>query len=336
MEAVATLDFAFDTMVRGDENLLAISGALKVLAEPGQKYNPFFVFGSPSVGKTHLINALRISIEREHPEWNVLMLPAGEFLEECEAAWQNDTTGELRRTLWQLDALLIDDVHLLAHRPAALQELYHLSNQYLAHSRQLVLTSRFAPSELDGFQQDLCVRFKSGLVVSLDMPRERMMRDILEQKCQITGLRPTRKATRFLCNEVRSVRDLDGILHQLAAPVNGRARRISLAEVRDVLEKHSTERTTVADIAKAVCQYFRADIGKVRSASRQQSLVQARQVAMYLAREMTTAPLTEIGHFFGGRDHTTVLYAYRKVAESIRGDSHLSRAAREIRGALRA
>lgn len=335
MEAVAA-DYAFETLVAGDENLLAISGALKVLEEPGDRFNPLFIFGPPSCGKTHLLQALRRRMEAERPDWNLLSLPAGEFLEECESAWQRDTRVEFRQQLWRLDALLIDDIHLLASRPAALEEVYHAFNRLVADSRQIVLTSRFAPAELEDFPLPLRVRFQSGLVVGLDSPRERLLRDIVEQKCQLTGLRPTRRAAKFLCNEIRSVRDLEGVLHQLGEKVNGRPRRVSLGEIKETLERHSAHQVTIGEIARAVSAYFQLDLGRVRSKSRQQSLVQARQVAMYLARELTTAPLTEIGGFFGGRDHTTVLYACRKVAADIRANKpFLSKAVRELRCELR-
>lgn len=329
------LDYDFDSLVPGDENVLAISGALKVLSEPGDRYNPLFLFGPSSVGKTHLLFALKRRLEAQHPDWNVLALPAGEFLEECEEAWQKNTAVEFRQTLWKLDAFLLDDVHLLAHRPAALEELYHAFNRLVADSRQLVVTSRAAPAELDGFPMTLRSRFQSGLVVSAEPPRQRLMRDIIERKCQVSGLRPTSKAARFLSREIRDVRELHGVLNQLGNGANGRGRRVSLSEARDVIEKHAGEQVTIPQIAKAVCQYFKVELGKVRSASRQQALVQARQVAMYLAREMTAAPLMEIGAFFGGRDHTTVLYAYRKICEDARQCSMVARAVRDIRGLLR-
>lgn len=329
------VDYQLDTLVPGEENVLAISGVLKVLEEPGDRYNPLFIFGPPSVGKTHLLYALCRRFENEHPDWNVLALPAGEFLEECEHAWQNNQTVEFRQQLWKLNALFIDDVHLLSNRPAALEELYHAFNRLVADGRQLVFTSRFAPAEMAEFSTALRTRFQSGLVVSVEPPRERLMRDIIEQKCQTSGILPSRTATRYLCKELRNVRELHGILHQLEQTQNGRPRRVSLTEIRDVLEKHSSQQLTIGQIAKAVSQYFHVDIAKVRSASRQQSLVQARQMAMYLARELTTAPLTEIGAFFGGRDHTTVLYAYRKVCEELRQSSFAARAAREIRTSLR-
>jgi chromosomal replication initiator protein len=328
-------EYAFENLVAGEENILAISGALKVLEKPGAQYNPLYIFGPSSAGKTHLLHALRHRIEVEYPQWNVLCLPAGEFLEECEQAGQNNTSFELRQQLWQLDCLMIDDVHQLIQRPAALEELYHAFNRLVADSRQLVLTSRFAPAELTDLPLSLRSRFQSGLVVSLESPRERLLRDIVEQQCQHTGVRPTREAARYLCNEVRTVRDLRGILHQLSETVNGRPRKVSVDEIKGLLEQHTARRVTIGEVARAVCQYFHVDLAKVRSASRQQSLVQARQLAMHLARELTTAPLTEIGGFFGGRDHTTVLYACRKVAEEIRTSPFTAKACREVHAMLR-
>lgn len=335
MQAVAD-EFAFETLVPGDENLLAISGALKVLDEPGEKYNPLFLFGPPSVGKTHILHALRRKLEDRYPEWNILHLPAGEFLEECEAAWQNDTSVELRQQLWRLDCLMLDDVHLLAKRPAALEELYHAHNRLLADSRQIVLTSRVAPAELADFPLALRSRFQSGLVVGIDRPRERLLRDIVEQRCQVTGLKPTRSAARFLCHELRSVRDLNGVLCQLGEQVNGRAKKVSIGEVKDLLDKHTVDTLSISEIARAACEYFQVEPAKVRSACRRQPLVQARQVAMFLARELTGAPLIEIGAYFGGRDHSTVIYACQKVADAARrNDPFTSKALKEIRATLR-
>jgi chromosomal replication initiator protein len=322
-------------MVRGEENVLAIAGALRVIQEPGERYNPLFIFGPSSAGKTHLLYALRKRFEQVYADWNVLALPAGEFLEECEQAWQNNLICEFRQQLWRLNALLIDDVHLLANRPAPLQELYHAFNRMLADAKQLVLTSREPPNKLTDFPLTLRSRFQSGLVVPLESPRERLMRDILEQKCQVAGVQTTRTAADLLCRELHNVRELDGVMHQLTEQKNGRSRQVSLGDVRTLLQTSRSRQLSIGDIARTVCQYFRVDLNKVRSASRQQALVQARQVAMYLGRELTRASLNEIGGYFGDRDHTTVMYACRKFREDLRHNPFLARAAREIRTLLR-
>ena len=329
------LDFDLQTLVPGEENVLALSGASKVLEDPGEKYNPLFIFGLPSTGKTHLMYSILRRFRVDHPDWDTLAYSAGDFLEQCERSWQENTKLDYRRRLWSVQALLIDDVHLLLKRPAALEELYHAFNRLVADGRQIVLTSRDAPAELTDLSIALRTRFQSGLVVCMEPPRERLMRDIIDQKCALTETTLSTKATQFLCKELRSVRELQGVFHQIEQSRNGHPRKVALSEVRLILEKHAAQQMTVADVAKAVCHYFHVDLPRVRSASRQQSLVQARQMAMYLARELTTAPLTEIGRFFGGRDHTTVLYAYRKVSEGLRQSSFGNRAAREIRSLLR-
>lgn len=336
MTALAT-DFRFDTFIPGEENVLAIEAAQKVLAEPGDRYNPLFFFGPPSVGKSHLLHALRLKFEELHPEWNILGLPSGEFIEECDSARQNKTTYEFRQQIWKLDLLLIDDVHLLQDRPAAQEEVYHAFNRFLADGRQLIFTSREAPSDLTSFPTALRMRFQSGLVVPIEPPRERMMRDLIEQHAYQAGLRPTQKAASYLCREIRSVRELQGILTELRHSVqaNGTPKVVSLEEVRAVVKRHAAEQLKIADVAKAVCDYMHVDIMRVRSPSRRQSLVQARQLAMFLVREMTTSPLTEIGRYFGGRDHTTVLYACRKMGDDVRKDPFLSRAARDVKAILR-
>lgn len=326
-------EFDFETLVPGEENILAISGALKALEEPGDRYNPLFIFGPPSVGKTHLLYALRRRYEMEHSDWNLLALPAGEFLEECEQAWQQKQTVEFRQHLWQVNVLLIDDVHMLANRPSALEELYHAFNRLMADGRQLVLTSRKAPAELMDFPVTLRSRFQSGLVVNMDPPREQLMRDIVIRKFQEASIRPTRKTVECLSREVRNVRELQGVINELSQLSNGK--RMPLSKIREILAKHAAQKISIADVARIVCQYFHVDLSRVRSSSRQQSLVQARQMAMYLTRELTAAALTEIGGYFGGRDHTTVLHACKKVGEELRQNSFSARAAREIRTMLR-
>jgi chromosomal replication initiator protein len=323
------------SLVRGEENILAISAVSKVVERPCGPCNPLFLFGPSSVGKTHLLYALRDQLEQRYPQWNILIVPAGEFLDECEQAWQNNRTIDFRRQLWKLDCLMIDDVHLLADRPSALEEIYHTFNRFMADSKLLVFTSREPPVEMNGFPLALRSRLSSGLVVPIESPRERLMRDIVEQKCQQLGLRPSRSAANVLCKEVRSVRELEGIVNQLGQNRNGRGRELSASEVRSILRSCVTQQLTIGDIARRVCQYFHIDLARLRSACRQHGLVQARQVAMFLARELTATPLVEIGRFFGGRDHTTVLYAYRKTKDALRNSPYLARAVREIRDELK-
>lgn len=330
---VHPLEYDFETLVPGDENVLAISGALKVVAEPGERYNPLFVHGPPSVGKTHLVHALRRRFEAAYRDWNVLVLPASEFMEECDQAWRTNTVPEFRQQLWRLNVLMIDDVHELIRHPASLDELYHTFNRFLAESRQLVVTSRTPPAETN-FPAPLRIRLQSGLVVGVEPPRERLLRDILDRTCQRRGLRPSPKAASFLCRELQSVRDLYGIIHQLERTRNGKPHMISLGEVRGLLDKQPRQKLTVGQVASAVCSYFDVELPNVRSVSRQQPLMQARQLAMYLARELTSAPLAEIGRFFGDRDHTTVMHACRKMAQELHCDDLIARAARDIRTSI--
>lgn len=328
--------YKLETLVRGEENLLAISGAYKVLLEPGDKYNPLFVHGPPGCGKSHLLYALRAKFEEQHPKWNLLALPSGEFLEECENAWQRQKTVEFRNHLWKLDVLLIDDVHALANRPSALEELYHSFNRLVADGKQIVLTSRYAPAELPDFPLTHRSRFQSGLVVGLDLPRERLMHEIVIDRCRQHRVRPSQKAVNFLSKELRNIRELDGLVRQFSVENNCRPARMRVEDCKRLLDIHGRRRTGIADIAIMVCEHYRVELNKVRSSCRRAALVQARQMAMYLARELTSAPLVEIGRYFGGRDHTTVLYAIRKVEEEVGDGKFAERAAKQIREMLRA
>jgi chromosomal replication initiator protein len=327
--------YSFETFVPGDENVLALEAANKVVQQPGHHYNPLYLFGPSSVGKTHLLRALRIRLEEVYPAWDILCLPACEFIEECESHWREKTTYEFRQQLWRMDAILIDDLHQLERSEPAKEELYHLFNRFLADGRQLAFTSRESPADILNFSLALRQRLQSGLPVHIDPPRERLLRDLIEQFAADSRIRPSQKAASLLCREVRSIRELQGIFKELGQSAGPEGRLVSLEEARSVLQKHAAEQLKIADIARAVCAYFNVDIARVRSASRRASLVQARQLAMYLVREMTAAPLTQIGGYFGGRDHTTVLYACRKVADDVRKSPFLAQASRDVRAMLR-
>lgn len=329
----AATDLCFESFLPGEENAPALEACNKVLECPGAKYNPLVLFGPPSVGKTHLMYALRRSMEEFFPAWNILSLPAGEFMEECELNWENKTSHEFRQQLWRLDALLIDDIHVLERSEPSKEELYHTFNRFVADGRQLVFTSRESPADLLKMSLALRQRLQSGLVIHIDPPREQLLRDLFSKECERTGVRPSQKAAGFLIREARSARDLRGIFQELLLHVGPQP--VSLEEVRTILQKHTAKSLSIADVAQKVCDYFRVDVQRVRSASRQQSLVQARQMAMYLVREMTATPLTQIGRYFGNRDHTTVMYACRKVADDVKKDHFLSQACRDIRAQLR-
>lgn len=327
--------YEWNTLVRGEENLLAISGALRVLESPGERFNPLFVHGPPSVGKTHLLYALCQRLGEDRKDWNILALPAGEFLDGCDQAWRENSSIELRQQLWRLNALLIDDVHLLVRHQPALDELYHAFNRLVADGKQLVLTSRYPPAEMPELPAPLRNRFLSGLVVSLQPPGEPLRRGIVEQKCLAHGFRPTKQAIQFLSKELRDVRALEGTLHLLSQGRSGKGNRVTLEEVRAAVETRGDHPLSIAEVARVVCEHLGVELSLTRSACRQHSLVQARQAAMFLARELTPAPLTAIGAYFGGRDHSTVLYACRKIADDSRDQPEVAALLQALRARLR-
>jgi chromosomal replication initiator protein len=328
-------DQRFETFVAGEENVLAIEAAHKVIAEPGNQYNPLVLFGPPSVGKTHLFQALRCQLEETYPAWNILSLPACEFISECEQAWEKKTAAEFRQSLWTLDALMIDDIHQMVRSAPAKEELYHTFNRFVANGRQLILTSRESPADMLDLGLPLRQRLQSGLMIPMEPPREPLLRDLIERESLRFGIRLSQKAAGLLVREVRNAREIQGVFHELKQSGDSADRLIPLEDVRSVLQKHTSQQLKISDVTKVVCEYFNVELARVRSASRRQSLVQARQLAMYLVREMTGAPLTQIGDYFGGRDHTTVLYACRKVAEDVRKEPLLSQAVREVQAQLR-
>jgi chromosomal replication initiator protein len=325
----------FKSMVRGEENHLAIEGAAKVLLNPGGRWNPLILLGASGVGKTHLLHSLRNELERRYADLNMLILPAEEFIGECEDAARQQRQPEFRQQLWKLDVFLLDDLDRLAEHPVAQEEVYHLYNRLLADGKQLCFTSRLPPNELPTFPFPLRSRLMSGLLVRMNFPTETTLRQIIETRFRRAGYRPTRKLMKFLCKEIRRVDDVDAILRAVREDHAGKSRRVSLADVRYLIDRTATGRTTIQAVCEAVCRWFKVEPEQIVSESRRANLVRARQVAMYLARELTAAPLAEIGLFFGGRDHTTVLYACRKVAEELEEDSASARAVHDLKLQLR-
>ena len=327
-------EYDLDEFVRGSENELAVSAVQKVLGQPGaESHNPLYLYGPGGSGRTHLMYGLRVELERRHPQWNILALPAGEFIHECDQAWQRRESSELRQQLWRLDAVLIDDIHLFAKHPAAMEELYHIYNRLVADNRQLVVTADCGPRRLVGLSMPLKLRLLSGLVVPTVKPDRPLLRQILDRRAARLRLDLAEPAAAFLCECVRNVSELLGVLTTVRGKRRGKARAhpVELDEIKQVYEHHAAERLTVAEVAKLVCEHYRADLTRVRSASRRQELVQPRQMAMYLARELTNCSLTRIGRYFGGRDHTTVLYGLRKVGDRIAADPAAAQLAKDLR-----
>jgi chromosomal replication initiator protein len=337
-EPSPVLFFDLARLAEGEENSSAIRAVRTVLESPGEEFNPLFIHGPAASGKSHLLFGLARALSQKYPRKPIVALSAGEFLERCDEAWATRSAAQLRRHWWRAEAFLLDDLHLLNQRPAAIQELLHLFNRLHAAGRQLVFTAKRSPAELSSFPAAIRSRLGGGLTCSLDSPGPDLLTAILHRKATAFKLKLSANAAGALARVTRNAREVEGAIRRLDETTPGRrrcGRAVTLSRVRQLLEELESPPVTVADVAQAACGYYQAPLAKVRSESRQQGLVLVRQLSMYLARELTEAPLTEIGDYFGGRDHSTVLYACQRAEELMAADSRIGRAAREIRRAVR-
>jgi chromosomal replication initiator protein len=330
--------FDLSQLAIGRENAFAVSAAKSVMASPGEDANPLFFHGPAATGKSHLLFGLARGLAAKSPRKSVIAMSAGDFCERVDEAWTVRAAAALRRQWWRAEAFLLDDIHLLNQRPAAIQELLHLFNRFHSTGKQLVFTANRPPGELHGLPAVVRSRLGGGLLCSLEPPGPELLSAILMQKAAAFKLRLSQNAAAGLARVVRNAREVEGVVLRLDETTPGRrrcGRAVTLARVRQLLEELESPPITVADVAQAACIYYQTPLAKVRSESRQQGLVLVRQLSMHLARTLTDAPLAEIGKYFGGRDHSTVLYACQRAEELMAEDPRIGRAAREIRRAVR-
>jgi chromosomal replication initiator protein len=329
--------FSLESFMVADENRLAAEAVLRVLHRPSSDLSPLFLHGPTASGKSHLLFGLADALSEKFQKSLVLAMTAGEFIEQCDAAWRQRNTADFRQQIWHADALLLDDIHLFAKHPASLEELLHVCNRLSQRNRLLVLASRYPPADLRSFSGVLRSRLVCGLIVALNPPRLALMQRVLEQRSRDHALRLTRSAAVYLLRNIEDLREMEGILVRLDETTPGRRRsrrKVTIGSVREAIDVIGTPMPTVASVTAAVCEYFGESITRVRSATRTKGVVFVRHTAMYLAREMTSASLLEIGRCFGRRDHTTVLHACSKIEELLQSDASFGRALRTIRRSL--
>ena len=317
------------------ENRLALAAIQALVLDPESVPSPLFLHGPTGVGKSRLLQAAAHLLEKRDPADRIVFLGAGDFAVRCDEAWQGRDSATLHLWLWDAAAVLIDDLPKLGGRPAALEELRHLCDAFDLAAKPLILAGTFSPAELVDFPPELRSRLRGGLVIRIDPPSPESLRAVLAARCQQLGILATRQAQDHLCREVRDLRELLGVIGQLDATLTGSHRKLGIEHARTVLEEVHAAPLDIAAIAKATAAHFRVSLGDLRSASRRFPLNGARQTAMHLARVLTASSLAEIGAYFGGRDHTTVLHACRKTEARMPTDDRLAADVRSIRRALR-
>jgi chromosomal replication initiator protein len=312
-------DFRFENFVEGKSNQLARAAAQRVSEKPGSEYNPLFLYGDTGLGKTHLMHAVGNQIRSHNPNAKIIYVHSERFVADMVKALQLNAIADFKRVYRNVDALLIDDIQFFAGKEKSQEEFFHTFNSLLEGGQQIILTSDRYPKEIDNMEDRLKSRFGWGLTVRLEPPELETRVAILINTAQESGVELKRDCAFFIAQKVRSnVRDLEGALKRVLANAHFFGQAITLDFVRetlrDLIAVHDRQ-ISVDNIQRMVADYFKIKISDLLSKRRNRSVARPRQVAMALCKELTDHSLPEIGDAFGGRDHTTVLHACRKIKE---------------------
>ena len=307
----------FDTLVEGSANRMARAAAMHVAGMPGHLYNPLFIYGGVGLGKTHLMHAVGNQLIADRPGSKVLYIHAEQFVTDVVKAYQRKAFDEFKERYHSLDLLLIDDVQFFANKERTQEEFFNAFEALLAKKSHIVMTSDTYPKGLADIHERLVSRFDSGLTVAIEPPELEMRVAILINKAQAEGIVMPEEVAFFVAKNVRSnVRELEGALRKILAYSRFNQKEISILLAREALRdllSIQNRQISVENIQKTVADYYKIKIADMYSKKRPASIARPRQIAMYLAKELTQKSLPEIGELFGGRDHTTVLHAVRKI-----------------------
>ncbi|MDD5029035.1 MAG: chromosomal replication initiator protein DnaA [Rhodoferax sp.] len=307
----------FDNLVEGSANRMARAAAMHVSGMPGHLYNPLFIYGGVGLGKTHLMHAVGNQLLADRPDAKVLYIHAEQFVTDVVKAYQRKTFDEFKQRYHSLDLLLIDDVQFFANKERTQEEFFNAFEALLARKSHIVMTSDTYPKGLAEISERLVSRFDSGLTVAIEPPELEMRVAILINKAHAEGALMPEEVAFFVAKNVRSnVRELEGALRKILAYSRFNQKDISIMLAREALRdllSIQNRQISVENIQKTVADYYKIKVADMYSKKRPASIARPRQIAMYLAKELTQKSLPEIGELFGGRDHTTVLHAVRKI-----------------------
>ena len=311
--------FLFSTFVEGKSNQLARAASMQTAENPGKAYNPLFIYGGVGLGKTHLMHAMGHAILKKKPGANIAYLHSERFVADMVRALQHNAINEFKRHYRGLDTLLIDDIQFFAGKERSQEEFFHTFNALLEGQHQIVLTCDRYPKEVNGLEERLKSRFGWGLTVSIDPPELETRVAIINKKAEQAGIYLPDEVSFFIAKRFRSnVRELEGALNRVVANSNLTGNPITLdftkMALKDLLLLQDKQ-VTMENIQKTTAEYYKIRVADLLSKRRSRSVARPRQVAMALAKELTSHSLPEIGDAFGGRDHTTVLHACRKITE---------------------
>ena len=311
--------FVFSKFVVGKPNEFAYAAARRVAEAPSVPFNPLFLYGGVGLGKTHLMNAIAWEIQQRDPARTVMYLSAEKFMYRFVRALREQNTVDFKDQFRSVDVLMIDDVQFIGGRDATQEEFFHTFNALVDQGRQIILSADKSPSDLEGVEERLKSRLNCGLVADIHATTYELRLAILESKAEQIQIDAPQKVLEFLAHKITAnVRELEGALNRVAAHTQLIGRELTLETTQEVLHdllRANDRRVTIEEIQKRVAEHFNIRVSDMHSARRARSVARPRQVAMYLAKQLTSRSLPEIGRKFGGRDHTTVMHAVKKVDE---------------------
>lgn len=312
-------NFTFENFVEGKSNQLARAASVQVSLNPGESYNPMLIYGGVGLGKTHLMHAIGNDLIKQNPDANVVYLHSERFVADMVKALQHNRINEFKKYYRTVDALLIDDIQFFAKKERSQEEFFHTFNALLEGQKQIIMTCDRYPKEVEGLEDRLKSRFGWGLPVAIEPPELETRVAILMSKASLSGVDLPNEVAFFIAKRLPSnIRELEGALRRVIANSSFTGKPITLEfakeALRDLLALQA-KLVTMDNIQKMVAEYYKIRLSDLLSKKRSRSIARPRQMAMALCKELTNHSLPEIGDAFGGRDHTTVLHACRKIAE---------------------
>jgi chromosomal replication initiator protein len=330
--------YTFDEFVSGSSNQFAYAAANAVANNPATTYNPLFIYGGVGLGKTHLVNAIGNAILQKNPEMRVCYYTSEKFMNELINSLRYAKMDEFRNKFRSMDVLLIDDVQFIAGKERTQEEFFHTFNSLYESHKQIVVTSDKFPKEIPGLEERLRSRFEWGLIADIQSPDVETKQAILKIKAEQNGIDLPEDVAFFLANSITSnVRELEGYLIRIGAYASLTSTSISLSMAKEILKNILVEKRreiTVEEIEKVVANHYNMKISDLKSSKRLKALVLPRQVAMFISRQLTSCSYPEIGEKFGGKDHSTIIHAIKKIEKKMSEDMQLNSTVTSLRQTL--
>lgn len=328
-------EFTFDTFIVGPSNKFAHAASMAVSTKPATLYNPLFIYGNSGLGKTHLLYAICNEITRSFPSMNIIYTKGDEFTNEMIEAIRHGTTAQFRQRYRKADILLVDDIQFIAGKDSTQEEFFHTFNSLYEAKKQIVLTSDRPAKDIATLEERLLTRFEWGLTADIQPPDFETRIAIIKRKAELLGIAMPDNVCEYIANRVKNnIRQLEGTVKKMKAfyLLNGDPLNINTAQaaISDIINNSQPAPYTVEKIIEEVARTFGATSADIRSAKRSANISNARQVAMYIALEITQMPMEAIGKEFGGRDHSTVVYATQQVEIKLAKDSKMKSTVEDI------